>query len=341
MQDFTDISYAEFKKRRPPWTLRFRRNVEYRLFRFGLFLGRTLSLPQLQRLGKGLGQFAYWILRKDRGIVEKQLEMLFPEISLEQRTIWTKNCFYHFGQGLLEFFAMEQLIRNVDQHIFPENPEVLDKAIAEGKGVILLAMHLGNWELIAPYLVKKQYPTVAVTTNYPESRINQLLREMRESPTVRLIPRGDPKTPLTILRCFKNKEIFLLAVDQDTNVPSIFVPFFGIPAKTPTGASSLALRSGAVIVLHAFVRQPNGTFRLVFERIGSFQTTKKPTDEEVYQVSLKVNQDMEAMIRRYPEQWAWFHRRWRHRPSEEELRFLKFMQTRSFNQDSLCKDNLP
>ena len=83
LQPETEIrppTYDEFKKNRPAWTASLRRGMEYALFRFGLLLGKNLSLPRLQKMGRGVGNFAYKVLRKDRGIVEKQLEIIFPEL---------------------------------------------------------------------------------------------------------------------------------------------------------------------------------------------------------------------------------------------------------------------
>jgi Kdo2-lipid IVA lauroyltransferase/acyltransferase len=311
-----DISYHQFKKKRPRWTTRIRRELEYQFFRFASFLGRNLSLEQLQWLGRGLGRLTYIVLKKDRGICEKQLEWVFPEVEETQRQQWIHECFLHFGQGLFEFFAMEQVIQNVDQRIHVENPEVLQEAFAEGKGVLLLAMHMGNWEYVVPYLVKTGYPTTAVTTNYPEPRINQTILSTRTRDNIQLIPRGDPKTVRLIFQCFKRKEIFLIAIDQDTNVPSMFVPFFGISAKTPTGPTILAMKFGTVVVSNVVLRQPDGTFRLRFERLGSF-LRENYQDQDAYEVTLQFNQHMEALIRKNPEQWAWFHRRWRNRPEIE------------------------
>ena len=70
-------TYDEFKKNRPAWTTSLRRGVEYAVFRFGLYLGRRLPLKQLQKLGRLIGSLAFMVLRKDRGIVEKQLELIF------------------------------------------------------------------------------------------------------------------------------------------------------------------------------------------------------------------------------------------------------------------------
>ena len=328
MQEPTDISYAEFKKRRPKWTTRFRRSLEYYFFCFFIYLGQRLSVRRLQSIGKWIGRLAYRILNKDRGIVEKQLEMIFPEKSQEERDVMAKECFLHFGQGMLEFFAMDQFIKNVDQHIKVENPEVLEEVIAEGHAVVLLAMHMGNWELVVPYLLKKGYPTVASTTNFPEPRVNDLIRESRERGNVQLIPRGDPKTVKALLQCFKKKQIFLVAIDQDTNVASTFVPFFGVPAKTPTGVATLTLKYGAVIVSHVVLRQPDGSFLIRFKRLGYYQE-KGATEKDVYQLSAELNRHMEDLVKETPEQWAWFHRRWRHRPTEDELKMIELFENES------------
>ncbi|MGK5092661.1 hypothetical protein WDW89_11690 [Deltaproteobacteria bacterium TL4] len=326
MQDSPDFSYTEFKKKRPQWTTRVRRNLEYFVFCFGLFLGRKFSLERLQGLGRGLGKLAYHVLRKDRGIVEKQLAWIFPEIPLKQQQQWAYACFLHFGQGMLEFFAMEQIIRDFEKRVIIENEHLLENALNEGKGVILLALHMGNWELIVPYLLHRKYPTLVITTSYPDPRINQTLRAIRERENIHLIPRGDPKAAIAILRCFKRKEIFLLAIDQDTNVPSMFVPFFGHLAKSPIAVSNLAIRCGTLVISNVILRQPNGTFRLRFENIGTFDHLTL-CDEDVFKATYEMNQHMEMLIRQQPEQWAWFHRRWRHRPNSEELLFYQKQQS--------------
>ncbi|MBF0238275.1 MAG: hypothetical protein HQM12_11265 [SAR324 cluster bacterium] len=326
MTETNPVSYEQFKKKRPKWTLRFRRNIEFAFFCFFEKIGNTYSLKTLQKAGKIIGLLAFILLKKDRGIAEKQLSLVFPELSSEQIRQCTKDCFMHFGQGMLEFFAIEQLIHKVDQYIHVDNPEVLDQAYAEQQGVVLLAMHMGNWELIVPYLIQKGYPAKAATTNYPDERINTKLQQSRGRQNIQLIPRGADNTIKSILECFKNKEIFLVAIDQDTNVPSMFIPFFGRPAQTPISVSSLALRYGSVIVSYTILRQPDGTFHLHFERYGRIPVIRSPQKSNIYQLTYKLNQHMESLIKKNPSQWAWFHRRWRHHPKPEDLEFIAEME---------------
>ncbi|MEC9383454.1 MAG: hypothetical protein VYD06_03295 [SAR324 cluster bacterium] len=329
LQPETEIrppTYDDFKKNRPVWTASLRRAVEYAVFRFGLFLGKNLSLPRLQKMGRGVGSFAYKVLRKDRGIVEKQLELIFPELDAAQRKQWTQACFAHFGQMLFEFLSLPQILRDEADLLKVENEEALTKAILTDKGVILLAMHSGNWELISAYAKRSGLKMKAATTNFPDPRINELIESQREHGNMEILRRGTSSSIRKLLSCLREKEVLILAIDQDTNVLSTWVPFFGIPAKTPVGAAVFALKTGASVLSYNVIRQPNGTFRMRFETLGNFVRQHPKMEQDVYSVTRKMNLHLEKRIRENPQQWAWFHRRWRHRPVEEELKKMNELE---------------
>ena len=345
LQPETEIrqpTYDEFKKNRPVWTTSLRRGVEYAVFRFGLFLGKKLSLPQLQKMGRGVGSFGYKVLRKDRGIVEKQLELIFPELDAAQRKQWTQECFAHFGQMLFEFLSLPQILRDEADLLEVENEEALTKAIQAEKGVILLAMHSGNWELISAYAKRSGLKMKAATTNFPDPRINELIESQREHGNMEILRRGTSTAIRKLLSCLREKEVLVLAIDQDTNVLSTWVPFFGIPAKTPVGAAVFALKTGASVVSYNVIRQPNGTFRMRFETLGNFVRQHPEMEQDVYSVTRKMNLHLEQRIRENPQQWAWFHRRWRHRPVEEELKKMNELEQHEIQSSATVqKDKSP
>ena len=321
-------TYDEFKKRRPAWTTIFRRNLEFYFFRFGLFLGRKLTRRQLQNFGKKFARFAYVVLRKDRGIVEKQLELIYPELDPQTRNQWTRECFGHFGQMLFEFLGLPQWIRDEKEILHVENEEVLTEAFNAGQGVILLTLHSGNWEMITAYAKRTGLPMKAATTNVPDERINQLILQQREQETLEILPRGSSTAIRKLLQCLRNKEILVLAIDQDTNVLSTWVPFFGIPAKTPVGAAVFALKTGAAVLSYTAIRQEDGSFLMRFDRVGNFARKHAEMEQDVYEVTRTLNHHLEKRVREHPKQWAWFHRRWRHRPNPEELEKLKELENR-------------
>ena len=324
--EFPQPTYDEFKKNRPAWTTSIRRGLEYILFRFGLYLGKKLSISQLQKLGLGIGNFAYHVLRKDRGIVIKQLKLIFPELNDAKREQWTRECFRHFGQMLFEFLCLPQIINDQENMIRVENEAALTNAVNAGKGVILLGMHMGNWELITAYAKRTGLFMTAATANFPDQRINQLMISQRKLENMEIMPRGTGMSSRKLFRCLKNKNILILIIDQDTNVPSTWVPFFGIPSKTPVGASVFALKTGASVVSYNVIRENDGTFRLKFETLGIFGRNHPSMEQDVYSVTRKINQHLEQRIRENPQQWAWFHRRWRHRPSAEELEKMEELE---------------
>ena len=91
------LSYEQFRKWRPSWTRKLRREMEYLVYLGGLWLAERCSLERLQFLGEMLGRFVHMLLYKERGIVLFQLEQVFPELSSKERRTWCRECFGHSG----------------------------------------------------------------------------------------------------------------------------------------------------------------------------------------------------------------------------------------------------
>ncbi|MEC8594842.1 MAG: hypothetical protein VXY74_08550, partial [SAR324 cluster bacterium] len=175
------ISYSQFRKDpRASWTIRLSRNLQYQLFKFGLWLGDRLTLSQLQKIGRGIGKLAYWLLSKERGIARAQLERVFPEVSESTRSQWVHECFKHFGMLLMEFFALNHLMKHHQEHVNVEGYPIVEQALAKGKGVIFVGLHMGNWEMLLPFAAEKGHYAALVTTNVPDERLNELIRQHRQ-----------------------------------------------------------------------------------------------------------------------------------------------------------------
>ena len=239
---------------------------------------------------------------------------------------------------LFEFLSLPQILCDEADLLEVENEYILKNAINEGNGVILLAIHSGNWELISAYSKRTRLKMKAATTNFPDQRINELIESQRKHEHMEILRRGTKSSIKNLLNCLRQKEVLVMAIDQDTNVLSTWVPFFGIPAKTPIGAAVFALKTGASVVSYNVLRQPNGTFKMKFEKLGSFIRIHRELEQDVYSVTKKMNLHLEKRIRENPQQWAWFHRRWRHQPDKEELQKMKKLEQQelktSMNQEN-------
>lgn len=317
----TSISYSSFKKNRPSWTKFFRRQIEFYILCFFMVIGSKIPFEWLQRLGQLLGQLAYRVLRKDRGIINYQLEMAFPEMPILQRQQWTRDCFQHFGQLLFELVGLKAFSKEFEERVTVIGEKYLEEALARKKGVILVSPHFGNWEFAAPYFSKRPYVAKIVAKPLYDPRFDLFLKQSRESERIRQIDRGSAGEAIALFRCLKRNELLFVLVDQDIDVKSLFVPFFGIPAHTPVGISSLALKTGASLLSFSMRRMPQGRFEMTLTPMGHFEKSR-PSDGDLFRVTRHMNVHMEQIIRKDPPQWAWFHRRWKRRPTPEQLEQL-------------------
>ena len=156
-------------------------------------------------------------------------------------------------------------------------------------------------------------PAQAVARTIVNTRLNALILDHRQSDYLRIVQRGSKNSARQLLQCLKNRDVLLLVIDHDVEVPSVFVEFFGIPANTPRVAASLALRLGVPVVSGFDRRQPDGSHLIRFKRIPAPGELEN-NEDGVRRFTQLFSDAMEAHIRECPEQWTWNHRRWKRRP---------------------------
>src|SRR5262249_31202416 len=122
---------------------------------------------------------------------------------------------------------------------------------------------------------------------------------------LRSIWRGREGAARAMLKVLKSGEILGLLIDQDTDVQSVWVEFFGHPAKTPRAAADLALRLGSAVVLGFCTRVGRGPrYRLSMREVPT-------AGADAVTLTAQLTQQIEAQIRAAPDQWVWMHQRWK------------------------------
>jgi KDO2-lipid IV(A) lauroyltransferase len=188
--------------------------------------------------------------------------------------------------------------------ISKKSKQALDDALACGRGAIFVTGHIGNWELMAATLAQWGYPIHTVAKPSYDSRFTVLISKARAAFGVRAILRGDKGSASAMLRALRKNAVLGFLIDQDTDVPSVFAPFFGRPAKTPSAPAELALRTGAELVTGTIYRSATrGSHRIEISRVDAAATVEETT--------ALFNQALEMRIRKHPLEWIWFHRRWK------------------------------
>ncbi len=191
----------------------------------------------------------------------------------------------------------------------------IDRILEHGKGVIILTGHLGNWELLAGAFGVKGYSGAVVGRRIYYEPYNEIIVGLRRGVGVETIYRDE--SPRKILRILSQNQILGIVADQDVDsVEGIFVPFFGIPAYTPTAPAKMALASGAPIVPACVIREGKRYRMLMGEPIYPKPNSNK--EQAVREMTENWSREIEAYIRRYPDQWGWMHDRWKTKPEEAD-----------------------
>ncbi len=261
-----------------------------------------------RRTGLILGAIAHTLAGAERRLARSQIATAFDIDKKSNRAaLLTRGVFYHLGVSVVELCRILRSSNNSPDVVIPPScRRTLDDALGQGRGVIFVTGHMGNWELMARFLATEGYPISTMAAKSYDPRFTRLLERGRAQFGVDGIYRGQPGSSARMLRALRKNRVLGMLIDQDTSVPSVFVPFFGKLAHTPVGAASLASRTGASIVVGSMRRRPDGTHILEMEPFV-------PADDDLASTAA-LTLALERRIRRHPSQWVWFHRRWKTRP---------------------------
>ena len=245
------------------------------------------------------------------------LQLAFPEWTEAQRRGVVKAMVRNLGWLMAEFAHLPHYTREtIERILVPEGYENLAAAERQGRGVLVLAAHLGAWELqpFAHALYHKPAHFLVRPINNP--RVDALVNRYRCLSGSRFIDKN--QSAKAILRVLREGGTVGILMDQNTTPDeAVFVDFFGIPAATTTGLARLARHSGAPVVpIYLFWDEAIGKYR------GGYAPALPLVRSEDQEADIRANtrlfnQTLETFIRRFPEQWFWVHRRWKNRPPGE------------------------
>lgn len=273
------------------------------------------ALPRALRdaLAHGVGRLVF-ALGIRRQVTLDNLAHAYPELPLAARRQLAKGAYVNMVRVVLEAFSSntldsEALARSVEV----EGWEAVEQALAAGKGALVATAHFGSWELLGEVLARRGVPLSAVVRPL-KGGLNAVLMERRTAAGMSLIPpRG--AVPQSVKALHQGHLVAMLVDQVLPSKKAVFVPFFGRLAATSPGFAFAALRSGAPLFVGMGARE-GARLRLMMEGPIDFPRTGA-LDEDVRALTAAVTARIEAVIRRYPDQWLWLHRRWKVAPPAE------------------------
>ncbi len=286
-------------------------------------LGSLGLLPRKAavKLGMAAGGLAYRLVKPLRRTGMRNLEMAFPEMSDEQRTKLLRGTFANLGRmfGELSQFpkATPESLAELIEFDFPDDIWNEYKALSEtGRGIIIISPHMGNWEMLVYAWSTHYQPMSYLARPLDNPRIEDLTHRLRTKFGNRPINKTNAMN--RAIRVLREGGILGILADVNTHPKEgVFVPFFGIDACTSGGPAMLALRTGAKILPIAGVWDEKKQKYLAIhgEMITAADTGDRKAD--VAATTAAFTAEVEKLVRRYPEQWLWIHKRWKSRPPGE------------------------
>lgn len=286
----------------------------YHSMRAVMFGLRRLSLPHALALADRAGDLAYAAVPSVRRLALNHLEIAFGDtLSAADREAIARAVYRNTARGLTELIKLDEIRPHFDEYFSLEGLEHLQEVQALGRGGIVVTGHLGNPDLLAAYAGSKGIALAAIAKRLDDPRLDRILTDFRTSNGLHIIWRRSRRTGREILRVLKERRLLVIQIDNDLRTPSVSVPFFGRPTRTPAAAAVLAVHRD-LPVLPAFTqRRPEGGHHFtVLPPIYPPKTGDRQRD--VVELTRRFSEILEEQIRRNPSEWNWFHRRWRRRP---------------------------
>lgn len=266
-----------------------------------------------------LGRLAWLLDVSGRKNALANLELAFGnELLLSERIALGRSSYIHLASNLADLSRLSRLNTEQLSSLVTGGEETvanLENILIEGRGILLITPHLGNWELLTAYLASRGLKVHFVGRKPYDERLDSLVAAVRTSHGSSWISRGGAFEQLQ--EVLGKGEVAILLIDQDTGrVKGTFVDFFGIPAWTPTGPAVLERMTGAVIVPGAMVHGKDNKYRIHLESpLSTVCTGNEEYDD--WENTRRASFALESLIRQYPDQWTWFHRRWKTRPPQD------------------------
>lgn len=261
-----------------------------------------------QGLGRTLGKSLLRFDKRSVSAIQKNLGFCFPELSKQQQAHIAKARLGFMGQTLTEMSHLwvKDPVQ-IRQYLTPSDNLEFEQALASDGGVIILAPHLGNWEMLNFYVSQFRNMTVMYRPQ-KDQQLDEFILTARQRVGSELAP-TNRKGVMQLMKALKNNGLVGILPDQVPQQGSgVFAPFFGLPAYTMTLASQLSRKTQAKVFVGA-----------AFQVKGGYQVVVQPVPEAFYgadevQSATAINQAIESLVRLHPEQYQWEYKRFKLQP---------------------------
>lgn len=264
-------------------------------------------------ISKCILKLLYPLIKSRRRVAKKNLRIAFPDKSDAELNRLVYASFENLIITFTEIFNISNMSeKQIKEYVQFENGEMLQKLYDDGRGLILLSAHYGNWEFMAMagayHLNLDMLIPVKLLKNWFVDRIINKNRTACGNKVINM-----DKAAFEMLKQLKSGKAIALLADQSAHENSdIYVSMFGKPTLTYKAPAELALKYNIPLTFNYCERQGDGKYIIKSELVKSEDL--EFTKEGVAELTQRHSNMLEAVLRRNPAQWVWAHKRWKHSP---------------------------
>ncbi|GEM_PF-170745 len=267
-------------------------------------------------LAVGLGSVLAFAMRKTRRVLRHNLVRVGRgSFTPERVSRLILQTFHNYARYLVDFMAMADLRLEDIPPLFRRfsGTKVFERALARGRGVLLVTPHFGNWELGGAFLRAQGFPLNVVSFVAPDQATVQMREAVRERLGIRHVYVGKEEGPLQmldILKALRRNEIVAMLCDRSSSDSPVTVDFFGHPFAVPSGPAILAQLTGAPMI-PSFVVHRSGMYEAFTGKpILVANPGRDGRDAVVRARTEDLAREFEKVIARFPDQWYNFYPSW-------------------------------
>lgn len=295
--------------------------AEYFLFRAVFGFLQFLPEPIAVAFSKTLALLLYSLIPSFRRVGLRNLDIAFPDLPLSEKKRILRKSFSNLGRMLAEISQFQKLDKSdfAKKIIFDFDNEALElyEKVKRGEtGVLIVTAHLGNWELFVYSFAALFQPMSYLARPLDNPLLEEFTSRLRSRFGNQ--PINKRNSLLKAASILKKGQILGLLADINTHPKeAVFVPFFNQLAATSSGPALLALRAGSPLVPLFCVYDENERIYKVIRGSIIYPDSTLTDKEQIKYLTRLYTAEIEKVVRKFPEQWVWIHRRWKTRPPGE------------------------
>ena len=236
-------------------------------------------------------------------VAKINLRIAFPDKNKKEISKLILDTYKHYGILTFEFLRLHS--SKINNNIFIIDNESKD-ILRNKSGIILMTAHIGNWEMILS-IISQYKKTTAIVRKQRNSGGNKFFSECRMLDNVSLIPNKGSKRKM--LEDRKNREILLLASDQNAKKHGTYIEFFGEKASIPKGAGHFYYSTDSMLAVGFCILRKDLKYEFKLREI-KINNNIEQKEDLIVEVNSVYSRILENEINKHPEQYFWFHKKW-------------------------------